>query len=47
MLRIALSLSLLYNACIDDFSSFGALHVRSDFDGQMQTDEGIWSFSTV
>jgi hypothetical protein len=45
MQHSALSLSLLYNACIDDFSSFGALHVHSDFDEQRQTDEGMWSFS--
>jgi hypothetical protein len=45
MQHSALSLSLLYNACIDDFSSFGAFHICSDFDEQMHTDECMWSFS--
>ena len=40
-------ISLLKNAYIDDFNSPFVLHVRSDFDKSMQTEEVFRSFSTA
>jgi hypothetical protein len=39
--------SVLKNAYIDDFARLCVLHLHSDYDVQMQTDEFIWSFSTA
>jgi hypothetical protein len=39
-------ISLLKNAHTDEICALQVLHLRSDFDAQMQTDEATRSFST-